>query len=216
MSPARPALAADSRELTGKHVQRLRRAGKLPAVVFGHGVPSSNVTLDAHDFELIRKHSGANTLFDLMVDGGRPTPALVRGVQIHPVTRRPLHVDLFAVRMNEEMVVDVPIVTTGESPAVANGGGTLNHVDSVKVRALPDHLPQVIEVAIEGLKGWDDAIYARDLAIPADVTLVTDPDELVVRVLPPRVEEAVEAIEAETVAPAESTETSAATAASEG
>jgi large subunit ribosomal protein L25 len=203
VSPARPALAADSRSVIGKQVQRLRRAGKLPAVVFGHGVPSSNVTLDAHEFELIRKHSGANTLFDLKVDGGRATPALVRGIQIHPVTRRPLHVDLFAVRMNEEMIVDVPVVTIGESTAVTTGGGTLNHVDSVKVRALPDHLPQVIEVSIDGLKTWDDAIYARDLAIPADVTLVTDPDELVVRVLPPRVEEVVETIETEAVAPAE-------------
>ncbi len=203
MSPARPALAADSRDVIGKHVARLRRAGKLPAVVFGHGVPSSNVTLDAHEFELIRKHSGANTLFDLKVDGGRPTPALVRGVQIHPVTRRPLHVDLFAVRMNEEMVVDVPVIATGESTAVTTGGGTLNHIDSVKVRALPDHLPQVIEVSIEGLKTWEDAIYARDLVIPADVTLVTDPDELVVRVLPPRVEEVVETVETEAVAPTE-------------
>jgi large subunit ribosomal protein L25 len=195
-----------SRDVTGKHVQHLRRNGKLPAVVFGNGVPSSNVTLDAHDFELIRKHSGANTLFDLQVDGGRATPTLVRGVQIHPVTRRPLHVDLFAVRMNEEMVVDVPIVAVGESPAITHGGGTLNHIDSVKVRALPDHLPQAIEVSIEGLRTWEDAIHARDLAIPSDVTLVTDLDEVIARVLAPRVEEVAEVVELEAAAPAKAAE----------
>ena len=113
MNAARPSLAAKSREQTGKHVARLRREGLVPGVVFGHGVPSSNVTVDAHEFELFRKHTGANTLIDLVVDDGKPTPIIVHGVQIHPVTRRPLHVDLFAVRMTEELTVEVPIITTG-------------------------------------------------------------------------------------------------------
>jgi large subunit ribosomal protein L25 len=185
---ARPTLAAESRDVTGKHVARLRRAGKLPGVVFGHGVESSNVTVDAHEFELFRKHSGSNTLLDLVVDG-KATPAIVHGVQIHPVSRRPLHVDLFAVRMTEELTVDVPIVTTGCTPLIERESGTLNHLNTVRVRALPDHLPHSIEVAIDGLTSFEDAIHVRDLTVPSDAHILNDPDEIVVRILAPRVVE---------------------------
>lgn len=187
----RPSLAAQSRLETGKHVSRLRRAGRLPAVVYGHGLPSSNLSVDAHEFELFRRRTGANTLLDLVVDGGKPTPALVHGVQVHPVSRHPLHVDLFAVRMTEELTVDVPIVTTGTSVLIEREGGTLHHaIDSVRVRALPDHLPHTIEISIDGLTSFDQVIHVRDLPIPSDAHLLTDPDEVAVRILPPRVEEA--------------------------
>jgi len=189
MSTARPTLAADHREVTGKAVARLRRAGKLPAVVYGNGVESANVTVDAHDFELLRRRSGPNTLVDLSVDGTKPRPVLVHGVQLHPVNRRPLHVDLFLVRMTEELTVDVPLVPTGTAPAVELNGGTLLHVtESVRVRALPDHLPQSIEYAIESLVDFESVIHVGDLAIPADATLLADAGEIVAKVLPPRVE----------------------------
>jgi large subunit ribosomal protein L25 len=189
---ARPKLAAESRTVTGKAVARLRREGRLPAVVYGHGTSSSNVSLDAHEFELFRKHSGANTLLDLVVDKGKATPALVHGVQIHPVSRKPLHIDLFAVTMTEELTVEVPVVTTGSSILLERESGTLSHaIPGVRVRALPDHLPNSIEVSIDGLTSFDQAIHVRDLTIPSDVTLLTDPDEVVIRILPPRVIEEV-------------------------
>ena len=211
---ARPQLAAKSRTQTGKNVSRLRRAGILPAVVYGHGVPSSNLSVDAHEFELLRKHAGANTLLDLIVDGGKPTPSLVHCVQVHPVSRRPLHIDLLAVRMTEELTVDVPIVTTGTSALIEREGGTLSHsMETVKVRALPDHLPQSIEISIEGLISFDMVIHARDLPIPADAHLLTDPDEVVVRILPPRVEIEEEPAVAAEPAAADAAATAAATAA---
>lgn len=186
---SRPRLAATARTITGKHVARLRRAGQLPGVVYGRGVESRNVSLDAHEFELFRKHSGANTLFDLAIDSDRPAPALVHGVQVHPLTRRPVHVDLLAVRMTEELVVDVPIVTVGIAPAQDRDNGTLTHItNTIRVRALPDHLPQSIEVSVESLDSFDVALHVRDLTIPSDVTVLNDPDEVLVRVLPPRVE----------------------------
>ena len=186
---ARPTLAAKSRELTGKHVSRLRRTGRLPGVVYGHGVPSSNVSVDTHEFEQFRRHAGNNVLLDLVVDEGNPTPALVHGVQVHPVSHRPLHVDLLVVSMTEELTVDVPVITTGSSLAVEREGGTLLHqLESVRVRALPDHLPRSIEVSIESLVDFDHVIYVRDLVIPADAHLLTDPDEVVLKVLPPRIE----------------------------
>ena len=120
MPTARATLAAEHRELTGKKVARLRHAGRLPAVVYGHGVDSDSISIDAHEFEQLRRHTGPNALVDLSVDGKKAQPVLVSAVQVHPVNRRPLHVDLFLVRMTEELTVDVPLVATGESPAIVD------------------------------------------------------------------------------------------------
>jgi large subunit ribosomal protein L25 len=189
MATARPTLAAEHREVTGKAVSRLRKDGRLPAVVYGHGVGSTNVSIDAHDFDLLRKHAGPNALVDLSVDGKTANPVLINGVQIHPVHRRPLHADLFLVRMTEELTVDVPLVATGESYAVTQLNGTLLHpTETVRVKALPDHLPQSIEYTIESLVDFDATIHVRDLQIPSDVTLQTDPDEIIAKVQAPRIE----------------------------
>ena len=189
-APARPKLAAERRQVTGKKVSYLRAAGRLPAVVFGRGIESDSVSVDAHEFESLRRHAGANALIDLSVDGEKAAPVLVYGVQTHRVTRQPLHVDLYVVRMTEELTVDVPLVSEGESDAVVNAGGTLMHViEHVRVRALPDHLPQSIHYSIDSLRTFEDAIHVRDLEIPSDAALLTDPEEVVAKVLPPRVEE---------------------------
>jgi large subunit ribosomal protein L25 len=209
-APSRPQLAAERREVKGKKVSYIRAAGRLPAVVFGRGLESDSVSIDTHEFENLRRHAGANALIDLSVDGGKATPVLVHGVQNHRVTRRPLHVDLYVVRMTEELTVDVPLVSEGQSDAVENAGGTLLHtIESVRVRALPDHLPQSIRYSIESLRTFDDAIHVRDLEIPSDATLLTDLDEVVAKVLPPRVEEepvVAEAVEGEEGAEGEAAE----------
>jgi large subunit ribosomal protein L25 len=197
MSTTRPALAAKHREITGKAVSHLRRDGLLPAVVFGHGLESTSVSLDAHEFELLRRKTSANTLVDLSIDGKKAQPVLVHGVQLHRVTQRPLHADLFLVRMTEELTVDVPLVATGESEAVKTHGGTLLHPqEHVRIKALPDHLPTSIQYDISSLATFDDVIRLRDLEIPSDVTLLTDPEEIVAKVIPPRVEEEVVPAEA--------------------
>src|SRR2546423_5299907 len=215
MPPARPTLVAQERQVTGKKVRKLRRDGRLPAVVYGHGVPSANVSLDAHEFELLRRRLGANELVDLSVAGRTSDPVLIQDIQVHPVNRRPLHVDLFVVLMTEELTVDVPLQPVGHSEAIATLGGTLLHaIEDVRIRALPDHLPRRIEYSIDSLVDFDATIHVRDLAIPPDVTLLTDLDELVARVLAPRVEEveapvaaaAPEAAEGEAAAGAEGAE----------
>ena len=213
MATARATLAAEHRELTGKKVARLRHAGRLPAVVYGHGIDSDSISIDAHEFEQLRRHSGANALVDLSVDGSKARPVLVSAVQVHPVNRRTLHVDLFLVRMTEELTVDVPLVATGESPAVSLNNGTLLHpIESVRIRALPDRLPQSIEYSIEGLVDFDTTIHVRDLVIPGDVTLVTDGEEIIAKVQAPRVEEEPVVVGAAEVAEGEAAEAEAAEA----
>jgi large subunit ribosomal protein L25 len=204
MTTTRPALAASHRTITGKAVSRLRREGRLPAVVFGHGLESTSVSVDAHEFDLLRRRTSSNTLVDLSIDGKKPQPVLVHGVQLHRVTQRPLHADLFLVTMTEELTVDVPLVAVGESEAVKTHGGTLLHpIEHVRIKALPDHLPTSITYDIASIVTFDDVIRLRDLDIPADVTLLTDPEETVAKVIPPRVEEVVVTSEAATAEGAE-------------
>jgi large subunit ribosomal protein L25 len=190
MTTTRPKLAASERLVLGKHVASLRRTGSLPAVIYGHGVPSHSITIDAHEFELLHRHTGPNALVDVSVDGNKAAPVLIHAIQRHPVHQRVLHVDLLAVRMTEELTVEVPIVFTGISPAVELNGGTLLHMTaSIRVRALPDHLPQSLSLSIESLVDYEVTLHVRDLEIPSDVTLLTDLDEAVVRVQAPRQEE---------------------------
>ena len=190
MSTARATLAAEHRDVTGKKVARIRSAGRLPAVVYGHGEGSANVSVDTHEFEQLRRHTGPNALVDLSIDGSKARPVLVSSIQVHPVNRRPLHVDLFLVRMTEELTVDVPLVAVGSSLAVTQHGGTLLHpIESVRIRALPDHLPQSIEYSVESLLDFDTTLHVRDLVIPGDVTLMTDGVDIIAKVQAPRVEE---------------------------
>jgi len=196
---ARPQLTAEPREVVGKKVAALRRAGKLPAVVYGHGRVSEAIELDAHEFTVLRRHTGRNTLVDLKIGSGRAEPVLLHSIHEHPVSRATLHVDFLVVSMTEEMTVDVPIAVIGESLAVERLGGTLLHFrDTVHVRALPADLPSSIELDITPLETFDGTLHASDLRIPERVTLLTDADEPLARVQPPRlaeVEAAVEAVE---------------------
>lgn len=197
MSTPRPTLAATDRSVTGKKVAALRREGRLPAVLFGHGVESRPISVDAHDFDLLRRRNGPNALVDLTVDGKKATPVLVHSVGVHPISRRPVHVDLFQVRMGEELTVDVPVVFVGESLAVDRAGGTLAHgLETIKVKALPANLPQSFQVAVDSLVDFESRLYVRDIELPAGVTLLTDPEEMLAHVLPPRVEEPVAGAEA--------------------
>jgi large subunit ribosomal protein L25 len=214
MTTARPTLSATQREVVGKHVARLRRSGHLPAVVFGQGLESMPVTLDGHEFGVLRRRVGPNALIDLSIDGKKPTPVLIQGVQVDKLRQRPLHVDLFQVRMTEELTVDVPLQPEGVAPAVELLGGTLLLMhESVRVRALPDRLPQSIGVPLAGLVDFDATVRASDLTVPSDATLLAEPDEILAKVQAPRVEieEAAapeaEAIEGEEVAEGEAGET---------
>lgn len=189
MSTDRPTLAALPRTEMGKATSHLRKAGRIPAVVFGHG-ESTPVSVDAHEFQLLRRRAGANALIDLEVAGGQTTPVVINGVQLHRVSRTPLHVDLFRVNLTEDMTVDVVVRSIGESEAVTKEGGTLLHaVDHVRVRARPDRLPKFIEVDVTTLTDFDSVIAVRDLPVPDGAAILNDPDEVIFRVLAPRVAE---------------------------
>ncbi len=193
MAAAPSTLNASRRTETDKKVAALRRAGRVPAVVFGHGLDSLSVSLDAHEFDLLRKHLHSASMVDLTIDGGETRKVLVHGVQVDPRTRQLLHVDLFAIKSGEEVTVDIPIVTLGVSEAVEHHQGVLLHqLDRLHVRALPEKLPEAFEVSIDSLVDFDHAVHVRDISMPDGVTLLSDPDEVVVKAVAPHRPEAAE------------------------
>jgi large subunit ribosomal protein L25 len=216
---SRPKLTARPREVRGKHVALLRRDGVLPAVVYGAGVQSQAISIDAHEFELLHRSTGRHAVIDLSIegDGQNATPVLLQAVQEHPVSRHPLHIDLLVVNLEEERTVDVPILLVGESEAVEKQGGVLLHLrDAVLVRAKPDNLPSAIEIDVSPLVDFDAVLHASDLIIPEGVTLITDPHEPVARVQPPRIEEEPVVAEAEAAPEGEAEGAPAAEGAAEG
>lgn len=177
-------LEAHPRTVLGKQVKQLRRAGLVPANVYGHNIASLAVQLPARELETLAREAGSSAVVELRIQGEpRIRTVVIRRLTYNPVTRRPVHADLYQVRMDEPIVADVPIHFTGEAPAVrAEGGIVLELYSHIRVRALPSDMPAAIAVDISGLAHTDDAIAVRDLQLPAGVEVALDPDELITKV----------------------------------
>jgi len=193
-------LTLDPREAQGKANKRLRRAGIVPGVVYGKGEASTNVQVNAKTFDTLYRAAGRTSVVKLRLPGSSTsTSGFIKSVQRHPLSGQPLHVDYLLVSLTVEMEVEVPLVFTGEAPAVEETGGTLLHnLSSVRVKALPNDIPHEISVDVSVLKSLDVAIHVRDLSLNRDlVHVITDGETLVSAVVPPRVEEEPEPVVAE-------------------
>ncbi len=185
-------LTLDAREAQGKANKRLRREGIVPGVVYGKGEGSTNVQVNAKTFETLYRAAGRTSVVKFRLPGAsRASSGFIKSVQRHPLSRQAIHVDYYLVNLRVEMEVDVPLVFTGEAPAVEATGGTLLHnLSSIHVKALPNDIPHEIEVDVSVLRSLDVAIHVRDLNLNRDlVQVLTDGDTLVSTVVPPRVEE---------------------------
>jgi large subunit ribosomal protein L25 len=197
-------IAVAARDVYGKQNKRLRTTGVVPGVLFGKSTGSIPVQIDAKALELLYHRAGRTSVVNVSVDGGRPTSAIIKGIQRNPLTGKALHVDLFAVDLTQEMQADIPLAFVGTSPAVEMEGAILfNSLDHLKVRGLPGDLPHEIEVDLSLLVDLEATIHVRDLTVDAKVTVVNDPDDLVAKVTPPRAEEEIAPVAAEAVEGAE-------------
>jgi large subunit ribosomal protein L25 len=193
-------LTLEPREAQGKANKRLRRSGIVPGVVYGRGEGSTNVQVEAKTFETLYRAAGRTSVVKFSLPGDRQaTSGFIKSVQRHPLSGQAIHVDYYLVNLNVEMEVDVPLVFSGEAPAVEETGGTLLHnLSSVRVKALPADIPHQIDVNVSTLVSLDVAIHVRDLSLNRDlVSVLTDGDTLVATVVPPRVEEEPEPVVAE-------------------
>lgn len=182
-------VTATKREVSGKRVKTLRNAGKLPAVLYGYNVSTQQIELAERDFAKAFKAAGESTLINLVVDG-QTQPVLIHDVQHHYLNDRPIHVDFYAVNMDEKLKVHVPIHLLGEAPAVKALGGTLvKNLSEVEVECLPANIPQNFEIDISTLNTFEDMIRISDLKVGKEVTIISPADEVIVTVAPPRSEE---------------------------
>jgi large subunit ribosomal protein L25 len=188
---------ADRRNVVGKQVNALRRAGMLPAVLYGRHIDPLPISLDLREASRILDRLSPSALITIRMDGEQHY-ALVRDKQRNPILGTLRHVDFLAVSLTETVRSSVTIQMTGVSPAVEELSGILvQNIEELEVEALPRDLPERIIVDISGLNEIGDTIYVRDLVLPSGVEVLSDPDEAVVLVTQPTAEEVVEEEEVE-------------------
>jgi large subunit ribosomal protein L25 len=191
-------LVAETRTEFGKgSARRTRRAGRVPAVLYGHGQDVVHLSLPAREFAAALRNGGSNALLTIVLDG-KEQLALTKAVQRDPLTRKHEHADLILVRRGEKTTVDVPVVIVGEPAPDAIPNHQLN---TVSIEADATKLPESIEVDVTGREAGHN-ITAGDLVLPSGATLVTDPEALVIGFLGAPTAEALEAELAEAEAEA--------------
>jgi large subunit ribosomal protein L25 len=172
------------RAVIGKKVNNLRKAGILPATVYGKHLAPINVQTELRGFMPLMKAAGRTNLVTLHIEGEAPIAAFVHTYQRHPVSRTIIHVDFHAVDLNETVEVDVPVHMTGASIMVTRGDALLNNVTSLRVKALPTSLPSSLTVDISILDSLEKAIHVSDIALPAGATIIGNGSDLVVGLVP--------------------------------
>lgn len=195
-------LKTQKREVLGKKVKSLRREGLIPAVLYGHETDSVSLQIEEQELNRVLAQAGGHRLIALKIGRSRkPQMALAREVQWDVITRRPIHVDFYAVVMTEKITTAVPLVLVGEAPAADQAGAMLlQGLDEIEIECLPGDLIEAIEVDLSGLEKMDQAIYVKDLRVPPAVDILTDAEEIVVKVAWAAAEEVEEVMP---VAPAE-------------
>ncbi len=174
---ARYQLQAQVRTVVGKQVGQMRRAGRLPGVVYGPLMDSTvQVSVDAREFQRFYQAHGHATLFDLNWDGGT-RPVFIRDVQQDPVRRNALHVDFYAPNMRATTTASVPVVL--ENPNPHHSGVLTMQLTDVAVEGTPDAIPSQIVADIFGMVNTGDTLRVADLVLPEGVTATIDPDTVV-------------------------------------
>ena len=187
-------LKAERRDVIGKQVKAMRRAGKLPAVIYGRHTEPINVSLDAHNASLILGRVTSSSLVTIELDG-KEYPTLVREKQRDYIKNRLLHVDFLAVSLTESLHATVSVNIVGVSPAVKDFNAVLvTNLQSLGVECLPTDLPERIDVDISTLARPGEGIRVRDVVVPDKIRLLDDPDTMVVVATFAKVEEEVAAV----------------------
>ncbi len=189
-------LDAEKREVIGKKVKALRREGKLPAVIYGQEIETMAITLETRQVQQVLKVVGANTLISVKL-GKEEYLALVRDIQREVIMRDLLHMDFQAVSLEETITTTVPVVMVGVAPVIEEFEALLIlSMDELQIEAKAKDLPDTISVDVSGMMEVGDNIQVKDLVISGDVTVLDDPDEVVVvATVPTLMEEIVDEVE---------------------
>lgn len=191
-------LAVTHREVTGKATKHLRKAGLIPANIYGHKEASEAVQINATDFEVLRKARKITGIISLRMGGhSKAQTALVRHIQRNPINSKILHIDFFRVSLTERILMKVPLHVVGEAPGVKNESGVLLHLlDALEVECAAQDIVNSFEVDVTSLEHIDDTLHASDVKLPEGFKLITDPEEGIMKVAATRAEKVEEAEEA--------------------
>jgi large subunit ribosomal protein L25 len=189
-------LPVQSRQKLGKRAKQVRHEGNVPAILYGYGIPSRPVQVESRTFEKVWKEVGESSLVSLEFDDTTKQTVLIQDLNRDVLSGAPMHVDFYAVRMDRPIEADIPLVFTGEADAVRTLGGVLvKAIHSFDIRALPKDLPHEIEINISSLKTFDDQLFIKDITLPEGVEVLSDIEQVVTFVEPPRTEKELEEME---------------------
>jgi len=181
-------LTSDPREVVGKKVRHLRADGWVPGVLYGPRIESKNIKMNERELGRVLQQVGGTALIDLQIQGeGRSHTVLAREIQRDILTGRVRHVDFYQVRLDQKVRTSPAINVVGESPIVEDGTAVLIHVlTHVEVECLPADLVSAIDVDISSLQTLADSITVGDLSVPPGITILNDPDDVIMSVIAPR------------------------------
>jgi large subunit ribosomal protein L25 len=163
---------------TDKTVDALRAEGSVPAVMYGPKFESTSIALDKADFAKVFKQAGESSIVELQGDG-IDEQVLIHDVSFHPVTGDALHADFYVIEKGKKVTVSVPLVFVGESAAVKAGGDLMKVMHELEIEAMPKDLPHDLTVDISVLTDYEVQIHAKDIQLPAGVTLLAEPEEVI-------------------------------------
>jgi len=181
-------LAVAPRTMVGKATKHLRRAGVIPANIYGHKEASIAVQIDTHTFDRLRREHGLRSIIALRLPGEKGTQTvLVRHIQYDPLSGKILHVDFSRVGMEEQIEMKIPLHFVGEAPGVKIHGGVLLHLlEALPVGCKASNILESIDVDLSSLTDIESVLHASDVKLPADYKLAIDADELIAKVAAPR------------------------------
>jgi large subunit ribosomal protein L25 len=172
-------LSAKKRTELGRKVNNLREKDVIPAVLYGPKLKNLILEVDLKEFKKVYQGAGESSLIQVLIEEKKHL-VLIQAVEIDSVSQKPIHIDFYQPRLDEEITATVPLVFEGEAPAVKNLSGTLvKNIYELEVKALPQSLPHEIKVDINGLKTFDDAVLVKDLVVPKEVKVLKAPEETI-------------------------------------
>ena len=177
-------LQTDTREILGKKVRFLRREGVIPVHLFGHGIESVALQCNATQLQQVMAEAGKTKIISLILGKAKkPRNVMVREIQRDPLTGELLHVDFYQVRMEEKIQLDVPIILVGEAPAMKSKDNMLaQELYSLTIECLPGQIPASVELDLSSLTEAEQAIQVRDITLGEEVTVLNDPEHMVVKI----------------------------------
>jgi len=201
MTKEKKQIKAELRTVLGRKVKKLRKEGLLPATVYGRNFEPISVQFKAMELERFFDEVGESGLVELLLDTQK-IPVLFRNPQYSPIESDLIHIDCYKVNLKEKITATVPIEFIGESGAVKEGNNLVEVTNEVEVEALPADLPESITVDITALETVEDMITVGDIKLGEKMEMVTQPDQVIVKVEKPRVEEEAPVEEAPVEVPA--------------